>query len=681
MSVRASSLLRTIATAVFFSLMVSGSAAASVCGDGILDGGEECDPGGALHINGDPALATCTTGGDCFYAHSCCKFNCQFVGNGATCNDADACTGPDICNQVGTCVGTANSPNGTPCDNGLFCDGTETCTDGSCGSPSGNPCPGTECNTCQEATDSCFDPNGTGCNGGSGCITGQCDGAGTCTGLPNSDPCDDGVFCNGTDTCSAGSCSLHTGDPCTGAPECANVCNETAGDCNVTAGTPCTDDGNGCTDNACNGTGACAATNNAAACQDGIFCNGADTCASGSCSQHGGDPCLDGVGCTLDVCDEGVDTCSNTPQDSACDDALFCNGAETCDPQADCQSGSAPCTDGNSCTVDNCLEADDSCSYDPLPELAQCDDGSKCTIGDECVGGSCVGNDPLLVDLCPWTVVVREDPKGDRIKTFLQSQIDGDICASQLILGASSFDNGDVVAMKDSGRAAIRVGLDAQMTGDIVSGGGGAKGKPTGVKLPYTADLASLAGGSVTAKNDASGTYDLSGGHAQVTACGQARQSYATAASALDLLPSSMNVGQIVMRAGETATLIAPNPGGINVIDAEMVRGGSDVVLELDGAGNPATAVVLRVAGRFQVRGNSTISLIGGLTPERVLIYVTGRKCDIGNHSTGAGTLLCSGARIKVGYDSVWTGAWFAAARLARVGERIELTYEPFQAF
>src|SRR5690349_15195366 len=28
--------------------------------------------------------------------------------------------------------------------------------------------------------------------------------------------CDDGVFCNGTDTCDAGGCSLHTGDPCPG---------------------------------------------------------------------------------------------------------------------------------------------------------------------------------------------------------------------------------------------------------------------------------------------------------------------------------------------------------------------------------------------------------------------------------------------------------------------------------
>ena len=680
MSARFSTVLRMTATASLC-LLLAVSASASVCGDGAKAGGEECDPGGQLYINGDPGLGTCTSGENCYYANSCCKFNCQYVGQGNVCNDGDACTGPDQCNQLGACLGTANSPNGTPCDDGLYCNGTETCSNGTCGASSGNPCPGTECNTCQEITDTCFDPGGTSCNGGSGCVTGQCNGAGSCIGVPNSDACDDGVFCNGADTCSGGTCSLHAGDPCAGGAECNNVCNETGGNCHVVAGTPCTDDGNVCTDNTCNGSGSCAVTDNIASCNDNVFCDGPDHCSAGSCSQHDGDPCNDGVSCTVDSCDENARTCSNAAQDSLCDDGLFCNGTETCDAVNDCQAGVAPCSDGNSCTIDNCNEAGDSCSYDALPEFAACDDGSKCTIGDECTGGGCVGHAPLLADLCPWTVVVREDPKGDRIKSFMEAQIDGAACASQMTVGASSFNNGDMVAVKDSGRAAFKVGLAAEMTGDIVSGGGGAKGRPTGVKLPHTAELEMLDGGTVTPKDDASGNYDLSGTHPLVAACTSARQSYATVAAALALRPSDLDAGQIRLRSGESATLVAPHPGAVNVIDVSEIRGNSDVVLTLDGGGDPDTVVVLRVAGRFQLRDNCSVDLIGGLTAKNLLIDVVGHKCDIGNHSQGAGTLLCPDARIRVDYDTVWTGAWFAGRRLVRIGERDLLTYEPFQGF
>src|SRR6187200_793062 len=73
-------------------LLILGSlprAHALVCGDGILDPSEECDPncgtpgsptGCPLHPSGDPDLGTCSTGTTCSYEFTCCKFNCQFVG-------------------------------------------------------------------------------------------------------------------------------------------------------------------------------------------------------------------------------------------------------------------------------------------------------------------------------------------------------------------------------------------------------------------------------------------------------------------------------------------------------------------------------------------------------------------------------------------------------------------------
>jgi uncharacterized delta-60 repeat protein len=91
---------------------------------------------------------------------------------------------------------------GTDCDDGVYCNGTDTCDgDGNCSVHSGNPCPGTECNTCQEATHSCFDPVNTCCtDDGNVCTSDICDGAGTCThpSLPDADA--DGL-CDAMDNC------------------------------------------------------------------------------------------------------------------------------------------------------------------------------------------------------------------------------------------------------------------------------------------------------------------------------------------------------------------------------------------------------------------------------------------------------------------------------------------------
>ncbi len=69
-------------------------------------------------------------------------------------------------------------------------------------------------------------------------------------------------------------------------------------------GTVCTDDGNVCTDSECDGLGNCLAYNNSNPCDDGLFCNGLDTCAAGHCVQHAGDPCVPSA-----WCEEGGDQC------------------------------------------------------------------------------------------------------------------------------------------------------------------------------------------------------------------------------------------------------------------------------------------------------------------------------------------------------------------------------------
>jgi len=67
-------------------------------------------------------------------------------------------------------------------------------------------------------------------------------------------------------------------------------------------------------------------------------------------------PCDDGDACTdLDTCVAGA--CVGAPV--VCDDGWYCNGAETCDPVDGCQAGDDPCPDRP------CREADDACVGPP----------------------------------------------------------------------------------------------------------------------------------------------------------------------------------------------------------------------------------------------------------------------------------------------------------------------------
>ncbi|MCP4605192.1 MAG: DUF1566 domain-containing protein [Proteobacteria bacterium] len=98
----------------------------------------------------------------------------------------------------------------------------------------------------------------------------KCDSAISATAWSNDDGtvCYDGIFCNGSDACSAGTCTVHSGDPCIryvdagvgdgdargSAPdaECNNACNEMGQHCFAPAETSC-DNGWGL----CDGLGSC----------------------------------------------------------------------------------------------------------------------------------------------------------------------------------------------------------------------------------------------------------------------------------------------------------------------------------------------------------------------------------------------------------------------------------------
>jgi len=120
-------------------------------------------------------------------------------------------------------------------------------------------------------------------------------------------------------------------------------------------------------------------------CDDGVFCNGTEFCLAGDCVAVSACPPFVN-GCVVSMgCDEATDTCLVGPDDSLCDDGVFCNGVETCDGETGgCVAVSAcpPFIDG-CVTSMGCDEATDTCLSGP--------DDSLCTAGQTCLPtGECV---------------------------------------------------------------------------------------------------------------------------------------------------------------------------------------------------------------------------------------------------------------------------------------------------
>jgi hypothetical protein len=255
---------------------------------------------------------------------------------------------------------STSSDTGTPmpcsedadCDDLLPCNGVETCVDDMCsaGIPivcdDGVPC----------TLDACNDENG-----------------GTCVAAPDDAACDDGLFCNGIENC----------DPMM--------------DCQAGEPIAC-DDGVGCTDDACDEeTDACGFAPDHESCQDGEYCNGPESCdVVLGCIDGDAIDCNDLVACTVDACNESLDTCDHTPDDAPCGNGVFCDGEEQCDEQLGCVDGPAVMcpSDGVACTVDACDEDTNAC--ESTPNNMACGNGQFCT-EDGCIAGaSCSVLDGVL---------------------------------------------------------------------------------------------------------------------------------------------------------------------------------------------------------------------------------------------------------------------------------------------
>ena len=144
-------------------------------------------------------------------------------------------------------------------------------------------------------------------------------------------------------------------------------------------------------------------------CDNGLYCDGDESCLNANCVAGTPPVINDGVGCTDDYCDEVNDVVVNSVNDSNCDNGLYCDGVETCDAELDCQIGTPiNCDNGLYCDgVESCNEYTDSCnSGTPI----NCDNGLFCDgaevcneVTESCDSGTvvdCSGNDLLEIATC-----------------------------------------------------------------------------------------------------------------------------------------------------------------------------------------------------------------------------------------------------------------------------------------
>ncbi len=68
--------------------------------------------------------------------------------------------------------------------------------------------------------------------------------------------------------------------------------------------------------------------------------------------------CNDGLACTVDSCRNETGSCIHQPDDALCDNGLYCDGSETCDAHEGCRDGVPPCLPDLFCDedTDGCVE-------------------------------------------------------------------------------------------------------------------------------------------------------------------------------------------------------------------------------------------------------------------------------------------------------------------------------------
>ena len=322
--------------------------------------------------------------GRCVNAGTDCGYHCETGWCGATCDEdsdctcpTDGCVGPDYYDYpvYGSCV---DCPTSCYCQDGTGssqpCAPTITYNDPRCGEcQDDDDCNSLDRNYCVDTVIKHDEGK---------CVNYFCE----VETAPVED-CNDGLYCNGQETCLNAACVPGTSIDCSSLNgECQEgKCDESLDDCvpdytDFPLSTPCSS-GDSCKINHCDGLGECVLNYN-------IDCNDNDACTNDFCEslfgcKHTTVNCDDGNECTEDSCDS-VKGCIHTPIPNCCKTNDDCNDSDACTNDvcidSQCYNNVITCNDGVSCTDDTC-DPSKGCVYTP--------DDRNCPADTTCADNYC----------------------------------------------------------------------------------------------------------------------------------------------------------------------------------------------------------------------------------------------------------------------------------------------------
>lgn len=209
--------------------------------------------------------------------------------------------------------------------------------------------------------------------------------------------------------CADGVCAAEPNDDLCMSGE---ICSARLGCLPIDSGTECTpgscDDFNPCTDDVCGDAG-CVFTPNTATCDDGVFCNGADTCAAGLCDANAGDPCG-----ALGVCEEATRSCGAST--CGADERVVSGACVACPAGTGNGPGDDPTGPDTNCTAILCAANQRVLSNACFP----CPAGASNAPGDDasgpdtnCVVNACEVGQRVVSNACIPCPAGEVNPAGD----------------------------------------------------------------------------------------------------------------------------------------------------------------------------------------------------------------------------------------------------------------------------
>ena len=358
-------------------------------------------------LNGFADVGTCTSWNQGADPDDCAGTLDTDPGSGSKCN----------CSRVSTEVPVI--PPGCAaddeCDNGLFCDGTETCNAGVCipGTPE------TDGTNCGDAGDGQCDLQDT-CDGAGTCVNrvaaenancgsagdGQCDLQDTCD---DAGICQDNLAAGNTNCGSAGDGQCDLQDTCDDAGSCDdNIAAEnancgSAGDGQCDLQDTC-DDAGSCDDNIAAENANCGSAGDGQCdlqdtCDDAGSCDDNLVAENGDCGNAGDgqcdlqDTCDDGGTCNDNVAAENANC--GSAGDGQCDLQDTCDDAGSCDDNVAAENANCGSAGDGQCDLQDTCDDAGSCDDNVAAENANCGSAGdgQCDLQDTCDdAGTCDDN-------------------------------------------------------------------------------------------------------------------------------------------------------------------------------------------------------------------------------------------------------------------------------------------------